>query len=275
MTEDDDSITEPKDDDPGPPAYLRGHANVYAMREHADATASPVDRAIAAKVLSKRQPIPDAAEVMQQQIRSVPKPPVDLLNAGNAEDYDSTWLAPKLAAIHQDWLDIASIAADRSVPVEKLHSLGSKVLEKMRAKISEAKAELNERAVRNAVEAKAKLLVRVDPALASDIRRAFVERVKKDGAGATNELLKSDVVASAVLSAPGLVFGLSEEKMAELYDLGWRKHQPDSYARRNRINALLSSLERAENQIARFGRHVERWTPRAVSAAMQRLTAAT
>jgi hypothetical protein len=251
-----------------------------AQRYVSETIKSPIDRAIAARNLAKKNPHPDAALLQQKQLRTVPEAPLDLLSVKlsappGGKDTAGEMVAGALKYLHGSWTDLREAAGECDKlglnyvnPVERLHVLGSKALERQLDNLSNVQRELMAREAQAQQELDAAVMVRVDPALAQDIRHAFA--AKK---GQVMEDIRRDPrVASAVLAAPLLVLGVDQAKIDTFRDVAERTHAPERRARVDHLKRLARHTATAVDLVRRrLEPAIERWTPRKESAALKRL----
>jgi len=234
-----------------------------------DAVAIPIERAIVARNKAKHQPYPDARVRMTQEYRALPEPPFDLLNI-KGDDGETKMVASALKLLHQRWTDLREAGMDRDVPIEKLAVLANKAIDTALDPLVRAKNEIVIRLDINAGEIDKIVLAPVTPQLAQDIRHAIAGMVRS---GNVAEEIRADKrVASAVLSAPRVVFGVDERTFANWRDIAERAHAPKERAHRDHLLGLHRHAERgAKLAIERLKPALDRWSGAKVKHYLERL----
>jgi hypothetical protein len=88
-----------------------------------------------------------------------------------------------------------------------------------------------------------------------------------------DDIRRSAVVASAVLTAPSLVFGVDDERMGQWRDTAEQAHAPKLLERKRHLQKLRLQTDRAaQYAIERLKPALIRWTAQQ-SEAMKRLMA--
>ena len=149
------------------------------------------------------------------------------------------------------WQSIQTAAADSAVGLPDLARLGQRALERGLAACDRAtdtitrQCEAMEREITEAVQPP------VEPALASDIRRYWRDRLggKADRLGELHTAVKADTrTSSAVLGAPAYLSGLGEEQAGVVHISAVQAHAPGTAADLEEARRALERVQSASTR---------------------------
>lgn len=202
--------------------------------EHLRATTkSPLDQALAARNRAGQSPVPDYHAARERRARTVEPPPPDFdPRAVKGDGISAEAARHALGNLHSTWSIIVDAAAsDESLPA--LAKVAQGALTQGLSSVDRSLEAIERDAKAQEARIGAATQAAISPNIATEIRAeiAKMARARPSQMDQIVSLVRDDArVASAALSAPAFLSGLTQEQFALVQTTAGASHAPDAVA---------------------------------------------
>ncbi|MEM6413537.1 MAG: hypothetical protein AAF720_02650 [Pseudomonadota bacterium] len=202
---------------------------------------SPIEVAVAARNTARvSHPAPRAEQ--RRRLRKVQDYPLDLTPGQVSGDAPGVAHAQGVLQKAQEaWDAIRDAARDSDVPLGALAKQSSAVADRATRSLASAVTTLERQIAHFDGELDNALSMRVEPALATEIRAHFRDRPFTDVA----QHLDDPRIASAILTAPAVLSGRTSEEFSRLRDQAEQSLAPDAHRKRAESRRALDTVTAA------------------------------